>query len=289
MLEKKKKKLIHRLRNRYRLTILNETTFEEKYTTMLTPMFVIATLIVGFLFSSLLIYLLVAFTPIKQYLIPNYNGFSQYEKDATYSRLMVDSLTKESKIKDQYIAGIKKVLNGEIEDFKPLSTSDVAQKTLGDFEITPEDSILRKKLAEENKYALREEDPISTTLKNVYLFKPINGTISSEFDPTIGHYGLDVIAPKNEVVKAVLDGTVIYSAYTPEDGNILQIQHDHNLISVYKHNSKIFKKTGDPVKAGESIAIVGNSGTLTDGPHLHFELWLKGVPTDPKQFFTFSE
>lgn len=256
---------------------------------MLSPMFVIATLIIGFLISSLLIYVLVAFTPIKQYLIPDYNVFSNYQKDATYSRLMVDSLIKESKIKDQYIIGIKKVLSGEIQDFSISDTTEFIQEKLGDFEITPEDSILRKKLAEENKYALRDDNTTSSTLKNIYLFKPINGTISSDFDPKIKHYGLDIIAQKNEVVKSVLDGTVIYSTFTPEDGNIIQIQHDHNLISVYKHNSKVFKKIGDPVKAGESIAIIGNTGTLTDGPHLHFELWLKGVPTDPNQFFTFKK
>jgi len=287
--EQKKKKLIHRLRNRYRLSILNETTFEEKYSTMLSPMFVIATLIVGFIVSSFLIYLLVAFTPIKQYLIPEYDIFSKYQQDATYSRVMVDSLLKESKIKDRYIQGVKKVLKGEIQNFELSDTAEFLQEKIGDFELTPEDSILRKKLAEENKFALRDDNSISSTLENIYLFKPINGTISSDFDPSIGHFGLDLVAPKNEVVKSVLDGTVIFSTYTPEDGNIIQIQHDHNLITVYKHNSKVFKKIGDPVKAGESIAIIGNSGTQTDGPHLHFELWLKGVPTNPNQFFTFSK
>ncbi len=289
MLEKKKKKLIHKLRDRYRLTILNETTFEEKYSTMLSPMFVIATLIIGFLLSSLLIYLLVAFTPIKGYLIPNYDVFSKYENDATYSRLMVDSLLRESQLKDQYIVGVQKMLRGEITEYKMEHDSDIIAKGLGEFEITPEDSILRKKLAEENKYALKDENNEKSDLNNIYLFKPLSGTISSDFDPSIGHFGIDIIAPKNEVVKSVLDGTVVYSTYTPEDGNVVQIQHDHNLISVYKHNSKVFKKIGDAVKAGESIAIIGNSGSLTDGPHLHFELWLRGIPTNPNQFFTFDK
>lgn len=289
MSEKKKKKLIKRLQDKYRLTILNETTFEEKYSTRLSPMFVIAALIVGFIISGGIIILLVAYTPIKQLIIPNYNDYSSYQADAIYSRNMVDSLAAKAKTDAVYLDILKKVIKGEIEDFELSDTANFTIQELEDFSITPEDSLLRIQLEKEKKYELKEENTIASTLENLFLFKPIEGTISSDFDPKKNHFGIDIIAPNNTVVKSVLDGTIIYIAFTPEDGNIVQVQHDHNLISLYKHNSKVFKKIGDPIKAGESLAIIGNTGTQTDGPHLHFELWLQGVPTDPTNYFTFSE
>lgn len=285
---KKKKKLVNRLLDRYRLTILNESTFEEQYSTRLSPMFVIAALIMIFVVSSFLIYILVAYTPLKEYLIPEYNN-EQYREDAMYSRAAVDSLTQLAKTQDLYIFGLQKVLSGDIQEFDLSDTVKFREELLEKYVISVEDSLLRLRIEEESKFELKEQKTVNNTLHNLYLFKPISGTISSEFDPKNDHFGIDIIAPISSVVNAVLDGTVIHSSYSPEDGNIIQIQHDHNLISVYKHNSKIFKRIGDFVKAGESIAIIGNTGSHSDGPHLHLELWLKGVPTDPGNYFSFSE
>ena len=117
------------------------------------------------------------------------------------------------------------------------------------------------------------------------LFKPLNGTVSGPFDREIKHFGIDIVAPKNEVVKAVQDGTVTLASYTTDGGYVIQVQHAHNLISVYKHNSALFKKAGETVVAGESIAVIGDTGDHTDGPHLHFELWQDGNAVDPAEYF----
>jgi murein DD-endopeptidase MepM/ murein hydrolase activator NlpD len=115
----------------------------------------------------------------------------------------------------------------------------------------------------------------------------VNGIVTNSFKGSENHFGTDIVAGPNEVVKATLDGTIILSTWTIETGNVVQIQHDNDLISVYKHNAEILKNMGKRVKAGEPIAIIGNSGELTTGPHLHFELWYKGKPVNPEEYITF--
>ena len=122
----------------------------------------------------------------------------------------------------------------------------------------------------------------------VLFLSPLKGEITNRFDLKKGHYGIDVIASNNEAVKAILNGTVVYADWTPENGHVIQLQHAQNLVSTYKHNSFLLKKTGDLVKAGDAVAIVGNSGELSTGPHLHFELWHNGIPLDPEKFVVFD-
>jgi murein DD-endopeptidase MepM/ murein hydrolase activator NlpD len=124
-------------------------------------------------------------------------------------------------------------------------------------------------------------------ISNYYFFTPIKGTVTTTFNPGLQHFGVDVVAPKNEAVKSTLDGTVIFAGWTSETGNVIHIQHDNNLVSIYKHNAVLLKKEGQEVKAGEVIAITGNSGELTTSPHLHFELWLNGEPIDPQELMVF--
>jgi murein DD-endopeptidase MepM/ murein hydrolase activator NlpD len=107
------------------------------------------------------------------------------------------------------------------------------------------------------------------------------------FNPAQKHYGVDIVSKQNEAVKVVLDGTVLFSAWTLETGYVIAVQHSRNIVSIYKHNSAILKKTGDYVRASEPIAIVGETGELATGPHLHFELWSDGNPVDPKEYITF--
>jgi murein DD-endopeptidase MepM/ murein hydrolase activator NlpD len=120
-----------------------------------------------------------------------------------------------------------------------------------------------------------------------FFFAPLNGYITSTFNPREEHFGVDIVGPENEAIKATLEGTVIFASWTNDNGYVIQIQHPNNIISVYKHNSALLKKVGDYVKAGEPIAIIGNSGENTSGPHLHFELWYNGIPINPQEYIIF--
>ncbi len=290
MAEEGKKKIRERLFNRYRLTILNEDSYEVRYTFKLTPARVIAMLLAIFILGGVLIYVVVALTPLKQYLVPDFTDYT-YREDASYSRYMVDSLNGVIATQDQYIENIRVVLSGGVPSEGLLDSSTVAiSDTDLQFKLSPEDSILRAQITKEDRYNLiDDESGTSSSIANLYLFKPLNGTLSGVFDADIGHYGIDVVAPSNEVVKSVLEGTVILATYTSDGGNVIQVQHGHNLISVYKHNSALFHEAGERVKAGESIAVIGNTGDHSDGPHLHFELWLNGVPVDPLEYFAYEE
>lgn len=257
---------------------------------MLTPARVLAGALFVFILGGALIYVLVALTPLKQYLVPDFTDY-EYREDASYSRLMADSLSQVIDTQNRYIDNLRVILSGGVPEGQELDSSAVALDG-GDleFNLSEEDSILRAQIAEQDRYSLIEDgEEQRTSLASLYLFKPLNGTLSGKFDPDIGHYGIDIVAPSNEVVKSVLDGTVILSTYTSDGGNVIQVQHGHNLISVYKHNSALFHEAGERVKAGESIAVIGNTGNHSDGPHLHFELWLDGVPVDPLEYFVFED
>ena len=151
-----------------------------------------------------------------------------------------------------------------------------------------EDSLLRDYVEREDSYSLKSSSNANqNSNRNIYFFTPLKGSLTNSYDPTTDHFGVDVVAPKDEAIKATLDGTVISADWTVETGYVIHLQHKNDLISVYKHNSVLLKKTGDLVKAGEPIAIIGNSGELTSGPHLHFELWKAGIPLDPTKYVNF--
>ena len=270
---------------------MNESTFEEKFSTHLTPMNVIIIFGILFIVFGLIIYGLVALTPLKAYLVPDFTDY-EYRLDARNSRIEVDSLTLELQKQERYINDLRIILSGGvIEPGKRDTTLGEATGTgMMDYQMTEEERILREKLAREDRFTI---DPDASTAPesadHLLLFKPLEGTLSSTFNPSEGHFGIDLVAPSDAVVKAVSAGTVILASYTADGGNVIQIQHSQNLVSVYKHNSELFKKTGDIVKAGESIAVIGSSGDESDGPHLHFELWRNGLPVDPLNYLHFEK
>jgi murein DD-endopeptidase MepM/ murein hydrolase activator NlpD len=232
---------------------------------------------------------IIVFTPLREY-IPGYTNQEQKQK-AIETFVKADSLSRELYMKNQYFANLKKVLNDE-----PLEgESDVKQDSTKSYEITAlkksaNDSLLRKMIDEEDKYNLQgnKKKKSRTDIAELLFFTPLRGTISNFFDPNKEHYGIDVSAPENEPVKSTLNGTVFFSEWTIETGNVIKIQHENNLVSSYKHNSVLLKKAGDYVKAGEVIAILGNSGEYSSGPHLHFELWYNGVPLNPLEYINFE-
>jgi murein DD-endopeptidase MepM/ murein hydrolase activator NlpD len=283
-----KKKLMKKLKSRFRLTILNENTFEERFSYSLTPMNVIVMFGGLLLVFGTLIYLLVAFTPLKSYVIPDFTDYS-YREDARKARIQVDSLLAIVRGNERYVNDLKVVLNGG----KLSNAADTGAKEMSavnlDYQLSEVDSSLRQKLSEQDRFQLQSEEEERTTKSGFLLFKPINGTVSGAFDPKNGHYGIDLVGPKDDPVKAVLDGTVVLASFTADGGNVLQIQHANNMVSVYKHNSVLLKKTGDSVKAGQSIAFIGDSGDHSEGPHLHFELWQDGVAVDPMKYLSLNQ
>jgi murein DD-endopeptidase MepM/ murein hydrolase activator NlpD len=196
---------------------------------------------------------------------------------------------RELELNKQYYASIRKVLTGDVEtvDFNRDSIIQAAKKDIEITQVNPnkEDSLLREKVNKEDKYNLFDE---SQDKSNYVLFPPVNGSISEGYNIEEKHFAVDVVVAANTPVKATADGTVIFAEWTVETGYVLIIEHNRELISVYKHNTAITKSQGDLVKAGEVIAMSGGTGELSTGPHLHFELWSKGYSVDPTNFIDFQ-
>jgi murein DD-endopeptidase MepM/ murein hydrolase activator NlpD len=281
----RRKKLLKKLKSRFRLTVLNENTFEEQFSYSLTPLNIIVMFGGLMVVFGLIIYLLVAFTPLKNYVIPDITD-DGYREEARIARYLADSLAETSKQNDKYINDLRVILSGG----NLTNASDTTRKNTKpadlNYSVTEMDEALRQKLSEEERYNLEIEEVNKDSRMGFLMFKPVNGTVSNSFNPKDGHFGIDLIAPKEDPVKAVLAGTVILASFTSDGGYVIQIQHSNNFVSVYKHNSALLKKTGDAVKAGESIAFIGDSGDHSDGPHLHFELWENGVPVDPLNYLS---
>jgi murein DD-endopeptidase MepM/ murein hydrolase activator NlpD len=291
--QEKKIRWYQKLRDKYRLVILNEDTFEEKLSFRLSRMNVFVVL--GML-AIILIFLttyLIAFTPLKEY-IPGYND-TNVQEELYEMQLKTDSLEKAFKDKDLYITNMRKVLKDEtdygIAGTPSPDTSGYAKYANITLKKSKEDSLLRADYEKNNRYNLTAgADAGKKATRAVGIpgfFPPIKGIVTSKFNASAKHFGVDVVARKNEAIKAVYDGVVIFSEWSSETGHVIAIQHTNNVVSVYKHNSVLLRKQGAYVRAGESIAIIGESGEYTTGPHLHFELWINGSPVNPEDFIIF--
>jgi murein DD-endopeptidase MepM/ murein hydrolase activator NlpD len=283
---KKRKEFKRKLLHKYRLVILNESTFEEKISFKLSRLNVFVT---GSLFIIGLIgitALLIAFTPLREY-IPGYSS-TKLKKQATDLTYTTDSLVRTLENTNRYLGNIRMVLRGDIENNETNLDSIREQFELdpSSIDLTPirEDSILRAEVALEDKYNLFERETGSSAL---ILFPPLNGVVSQGYNSEKKHYAVDVTAPMDTPIKAVANGTVIFSEWTSETGYVIILEHTEDLLSVYKHNGTLYKEQGDTVRAGEVIASVGNTGELTTGPHLHFELWNDGNTVDPTDYIDF--
>lgn len=285
--KKKEKKFTKKLLHKYRLVILNEDTFEERFAIKLTRLNVFVLTSLSAIFLIFFTILLIAFTPLREY-IPGYSS-AKLKKEASMLNYKTDSLVQELELNKRYYASIKRVLTGDVStvDFDRDSVIEAAKNDPEILQTTTnrQDSLLREKVEKEDKYNLFEE---SSSPNNFVLFSPVNGTISEGYNIEDKHYAVDVVVATNTPVKATADGTVIFAEWTVETGYVVIIEHNQELISVYKHNAAITKSQGDLVKAGEVIAMSGNTGELSTGPHLHFELWSKGYPVNPTNFIDFQ-
>ena len=246
------------------------------------------------LLSIILVFIttyIIAFTPLKEY-IPGYTDVT-LQRRIYELQLRSDSVSFAMRAQEKYLEDLRRVLGGDLPNERKMVPADSAQ-TLNYQNIkdkrSPEDSVLRTEYDNANKYNLFKSDKSSgkgASMRNITFFAPIKGMVTSEFDPLRKHFGIDIVAARNEVIKSVQDGTVIFAGWTVETGNVIAIQHPGNIISIYKHNSVLLKKEGNIVHAGETVAIIGESGELSTGPHLHLEIWINGIPVNPKDYIVF--
>lgn len=287
--KKNKRKLKEKLLHKYRMVILNEDTFEERFSFKLSKFNMIILTLISSLLLIFATVFLIAFTPVREY-IPGYSSTALKNK-ATRLTLEVDSLTSIVDRNSAYFASIRNVLSGKNDALDTEESYTLKDNTRPvdvdsvNLTASQEDSILRVKVEQEDKYSLVEKATFST---NFTLFPPVTGRLSETYDADKKHYGVDVVTSKNEPVKAALDGTVIFSEWTVETGYVVIIEHNFGLISVYKHNQSLLKNQGDLVTSGEAIAVVGNTGEYSYGPHLHFELWVDGYPVNPTDYINFE-
>lgn len=281
-----KKKIKQKLTDKYRLVVLNENTFEERFSLKLSRLRVF---VLGGVFSIVLVAVtcvIIAFTPIKEY-IPGYSSSSLKIK-ATKLNLEADSLKKKLAVLENYTKAIQPILTGEIEAEAIDSIEiEVAQRTLDNEKLnaSKQDSLFREKVDAKTKFALQNNTKSNV---DIVFFAPLNGEISEHFDPNSNHFAVDIATKVGTPIKATADGTVIFSEWTLETGYVIIIKHTKNFVSVYKHNGTLLKEQGEFVKSGEAIATVGSTGELTTGPHLHFELWSNGYAVDPTNLIDFN-
>ncbi len=278
--EKYWSKLFHK----YRFVIMKDSSFEEKLSVKLTRINVIAfvgTLVFLCFFSTML---LIAYTPLSEY-VPGKSSI-EVQKSLIALNIKSDSLEAILVSRSIYLENINKIINGE-ELVTPENYAEITNTQIPiSFEKSKEDSLFRVKVEAEDKSSIYKKDkPNNNT--TLMFFTPLTGLISDGYNNKTKHFGIDLVAKEKSRISSVLEGTVIISHWAYETGYVIGVQHKNDYLSFYKHNSVLLKSVGDYVNAGDHIAIIGNSGELSSGPHLHFELWHKGIPVNPENYISF--
>ncbi len=280
----------------YRLVVLNNDTFEEvgSYKLSLMNLYVlISSLLVGF---TILVLSLVVFTPLKR-LIPGYGGIGS-QRDMFDLVDRVDSLERVLTAQQTYATNVRKLLTADVEKESDVVKEKVTAVVDSNINVDPSEAEMVIRAGGSSPFVGDSGDKNienkaikaigqSERLESMYLISPLSGSISKSFSLKEKHYGTDLVAPKNTPIKAVADGFVISSDWTLETGNTIAVQHANNVVSFYKHNSSLLKKVGDKVNSGEAIAILGNTGEQSNGPHLHFELWKDGKAVNAQEYIRF--
>ena len=282
------KRIKKKLLSRYRLVILNEQTFEEQLYFRLTRLnvIIICTFLFALLFTGTIA--LVSYTPIKEF-IPGYAS-TKMRKQAAENAFRLDSLLNAYRQSNQQLSAIRKVLTGEVDiaEIKEyainLDTQNIVNPSI--LKRSKQDSLLRSLVEQEDKYSVALT---SGSKVDFVLYPPATGNLSQVYDPVNKHYAVDIVLNENAPIKAVAEGTVIFSEWTADTGYVIIIEHPYGLLSAYKHNASLSKSQGETVAAGEVIATAGNTGEYSTGYHLHFELWSDGFPMNPENFIDFSE
>jgi len=287
MVKDEKKK--NNWRDKYRFSVINDHTLEEVWRIILTRYnaFLLVTFLLLFIIWGTST--LISFTNLREF-IPGYPDVKMRRNILT-SAIRLDSLDRELKLRDKYFDNLNAIISGgqpvEMAGRQDITTDYKAIQ----FNNSPDDSVLRSRVEKEEKYnlTLGPSPPEAVTgLASLHFFAPVKGIVSGRFAVRTKHFGTDIVTKPKALVSAVLDGTVIFTGWTMETGFVIEVQHPNNIVSVYKHNASLLKETGELVRAGDVISVVGDSGELyTTGPHLHFEIWYKGSPLDPEKHILF--
>lgn len=283
--KKRSKAIWSNIKFKYKLTIINENTLEEVVGLRVSKLngfsVLLSVLIVLFLIAACII----AFTPLRNYL-PGYMN-SEVRAQMVQNALRVDSLQQVLERQNLYVMNIQDIFSGKVQ-IDSVQTIDSLTTARADtlMERTEREEEFRRQYEENEKYNLTAIAS-QPDVNGLIFYRPTRGMVSDVFNIDKKHFGTDIAANPNESVLATMDGTVILSTYTAETGYLIEVQHSQDLVSVYKHCGSLLKREGDRVKGGEAIALVGNSGTLSTGPHLHFELWYKGRPVNPEKYIVF--
>jgi murein DD-endopeptidase MepM/ murein hydrolase activator NlpD len=271
----------------FRLSLLDAKTHQQLKSVRFTKTSFIITIVCGIVIFCAIIFSLIAFTPIRTF-IPGYPD-ANTKRTAIQNAIKADSLENVIYKWELYARNLRRVLEGESGlDIDSLMTASKkqAEAVKNQKYLNTQDSLLRKNIQEEEMFEIAGRNSRSLPIEGMHFFTPLKGVITQGYDPAMHPY-IDIAAPEGTAVNAVADGTVIFTGWSEETGYTIQLQHDSDIISIYKHNNKLTKKVGDKVKAGTAIALVGNTGSLTTGPHLHFELWYKGESMDPTKHINF--
>jgi murein DD-endopeptidase MepM/ murein hydrolase activator NlpD len=275
------------LRKKYRLVILNDSTYGEKFSLRLSPWGLIMGAAAITILMTTLVISLVAFTPLREY-IPGYGDIFE-RKQILRLNLKADSLEQILESRDQYLKSLLNVFNEKVETKGHKPGKDTTGKyTQLNIKPSPGDIEFRDQYEQEQDKGQGKTPQLKYgDLGDLVFFTPVKGIITTSFNIPDEHYGVDIVTRPDETIKNTLDGTVIFTGFSAKDGNIIQVQHSNNLVSIYKHCSVFLKQPGDRVKSGEVIGVVGNTGEKSNGPHLHFELWFNGSPINPQEFVAF--
>lgn len=283
--ETKKRNFFDKLKDQYRLIIYNDSTFQSLWSLKLSRLKVFTITSLASAVLVILVILLIATTGLREY-IPGYPS-AEYRQMLVRTALKVDSLETELATRDEFFKGIQSIIAGESpNDELVIDTASIHNEI--HFTEYNHDSVFQDKLlAEQLSLSIQNSESKNPGLSQMHFFIPVKGIITNRFNSATDHFGVDLVSDPNARISSVLRGTVIFAGWTLETGYSIYVQHDDDLVSVYKHNNELLKKTGQKVNAGEAIAIIGNSGEQSTGPHLHFELWHRGVALDPEQYIDF--
>lgn len=286
MKKKGRKAFWHNIKFKYKLTIINENTLEEVVGIHVSKLNGLSVLLTACIVIFLIAAVIIVFTPLRNYL-PGYMN-SEVREQVVANALRADSLQAALDRQKQYIMNVQDILSGQVkaDTVKSIdSLTDLRAEEL--MERSKEEDEFRKKYEERERYNLTAVNN-APDASGLIFYRPLRGVMSTDFNPEKRHFGVDLTASPNENILAALDGTVILSAYTAEAGYVIQIQHPQNFVTVYKHCGSLLKQTGDKVKGGEVIALIGNGDRIDIGtPHLHFEVWHRGNPVNPEKYVVF--
>ena len=272
----------------FRLAIIDNQSHKQLVTLHFSRTTLFITIVSILVTFGAIIFSIIAYTPVRTF-IPGYPD-AHSKRAAIQNAITIDSLETVIYKWGLYSENLKRVMEGmdPIKIDSIVNASMPASTKAADMaEIQRRDSLLRERVKEEDQFGISaERQKRRLPIEGMHFFCPLKGVISQEYN-AVSHPYIDITAPQGSVVKAVLDGTVIYSGWSEDFGHTIQIQHEEDIVSIYKHNEKLLKKTGDKVTAGSPIALVGNSGNLTTGTHLHLELWHQGNAVDPAKYINF--